>query len=66
MEGMPDDEQVAAVIALAIESYLALSTEENSVSLPYAGRWTFAGRLEGQGLRPASGGSRRHWGRDVS
>jgi hypothetical protein len=66
IDGMPEDQQVAAVIALAIESYFASSTREHSQSMLSSGRWTMAGRLEAHGVHQSSGRMKRLWGRNVS
>jgi hypothetical protein len=66
IDGMPDDRQIAAVIALAIGSYLASSTGEHSRPNVSSGRWSIAGRLEAHGLHRSPGPTNRLWGRDVS
>ncbi len=60
-----DEEQVAAVIAVAIEYYLGSPIKQATTRVEATNRWAMAGRLESQGFQPTRGLRRAQWGRDV-
>lgn len=65
IEGVPDDERVAAVVALAVQSYLASETQDPNHPMQAVGRWKVAGRLEAHGVSTSPGQVKGHWARDV-
>jgi hypothetical protein len=62
----PDDERLAAVIAISLQSYLESSNKDQIGPIQSMSRWTIAGRREAHGVRRSQGQSRSHWGSNVS
>jgi hypothetical protein len=66
IDGAPDDAQVAAIIALAVQSYLASEMQDPKDPIQAMSPWRAAGRLEAHSVSGSPGQVRGQWRRGVS